>query len=186
MVAMAASSSRVASSTASTEPNRKCSRSTLVPLSETMVTPNASEIRKNAASAASSFSSVARATSPAPSAITKPAISPPLASANRLRPATRKPIAAPGKIACAMASPIRLMRRSIRNTPIGAAPSDSANAPASARRMNSYSAKGAIRRSYIGQATQACAVSSKASHICRAFSRLAAVSTLLVGPHSTA
>ena len=40
--------------------------------------------------------------------------------ANRISPETRKPIAAPGRIACAIASPIRLMRRSIRNTPIGA------------------------------------------------------------------
>ena len=53
-------------------------------------------------------------------ATTKPAIRPPPAMANRLRPATRKPMAAPGRMACAMASPIRLMRRSIRNTPIGA------------------------------------------------------------------
>ena len=57
----------------------------------------------------------------------KPAIRPPPAIANRLKPASRKPIAAPGRMACAMASPIRLMRRSIRNTPIGGAPSDSAN-----------------------------------------------------------
>ena len=87
-----------------------------------MVTPSASEIRKNAASEASSFSSVARATTPAPSATTKPAISPPAVMANSERPETRKPIAAPGRIACAIASPTRLMRRSIRNTPIGPAP----------------------------------------------------------------
>ena len=59
-------SSSVGSSTASTEPNRKCSRSTLVPLTETMVTPSASEIRKNAASEASSLSCVERAIRPAP------------------------------------------------------------------------------------------------------------------------
>ncbi len=40
----------------------------------TMVTPSASEIRKNAASDASSFSSVERAIRPAPTAMTKPAI----------------------------------------------------------------------------------------------------------------
>ena len=40
--------------------------------------------------------------------------------ANSDKPPSRKPIAAPGRMACAIASPIRLMRRSIRNTPIGA------------------------------------------------------------------
>jgi hypothetical protein len=90
------------------------------PCSDTMVTPSASEIRKNAASEASSFSSVARATRPAQTATTKPATSPPPVIANRFSPNTRKPSAAPGRIACAMASPIRLIRRSIRNTPIGA------------------------------------------------------------------
>ncbi len=48
-----------------------------------------------------------------------------------------------------MASPTRLIRRSIRNTPIGAAPSDSAITAASARRMNSKSVKGAISASMI-------------------------------------
>ena len=48
----------------------------LVPLTETMVTPSASEMRKNAASEASSLSSVERAIRPAPSAMTKPAIRP--------------------------------------------------------------------------------------------------------------
>ena len=43
-----------------------------------------------------------------------------------------------------MASPTRLIRRSIRNTPIGAPPSESAAIAASARRMNSNSVKGAI------------------------------------------
>ena len=109
-----------------------------------MVTPTASEMRKNAASEASSFSSVVRATTPAPSAMTNPAISPPAVMANSERPESRKPIAAPGRIACAMASPTRLMRRSIRNTPTGAAPSASANVPTSARRMNSNSANGAM------------------------------------------
>src|SRR5262245_36883863 len=114
-----------------------------------MVTPTASDTRKNAASEASSFSSVVRATSPASSATTRPAIRPPAVIANRLRPANRNPTAAPGRIACAIASPIRLMRRSIRNTPTGPAPNASANAPTSARRMNSYSTNGPIRRSYM-------------------------------------
>src|SRR5262245_65174866 len=65
--------------------------------------------------------------------------------ANRLSPESRNPIAAPGRMACAMASPTSDIRRSIRNTPIGQAPSASANAPASARRMNSNSVKGAIK-----------------------------------------
>ena len=34
----------------------------------------------------------------------------------QIEPETRKPIAAPGRMACAMASPTRLMRRSIRKT----------------------------------------------------------------------
>ena len=46
-----------------------------------------------------------------------------------------------------MASPIRLMRRSIRNTPIGAAPNASAKVPTSARRMNSNSTNGAMKAS---------------------------------------
>ena len=133
------------SSTASTEPNRKCMRSTLLPFTETMVTPSASATRKNAASEASSFNGVARAIRPAPTAIRNPAIMPPPAIANRLKPAMRKPIAAPGRMACAMASPIRLMRRSIRKTPTGGAPSASAKLPASARRMNSNSANGAMK-----------------------------------------
>ena len=45
----------------------------------------------------------------------------------RLRPESRNPIAAPGRIACAIASPARLIRRNIMNTPIGAPPSASAN-----------------------------------------------------------
>src|SRR5262245_5318834 len=70
---------------------------------------------------------------------------PPAVMAKRLRPESRKPTAAPGRIACAIASPTRDMRRSIRKTPIGQAPSASASAPASARRMNSNSVKGAIK-----------------------------------------
>ena len=77
----------------STEPNRKCIKSSLLPLSETMVTPSASEIKKNAASEASSFSVVARAIRPAPMVMRNPAIRPPPAMAKTLMPASRKPIA---------------------------------------------------------------------------------------------
>jgi len=115
------------------------------PRSDTRVTPSASEIRKKAASEASSLSSVVRATRPASSATANPAINPPAVMADRLSPAIRKPAAAPGRIACDMASPIRLMRRSMRKTPTGPAPSASAHVPTRARRMNSKSAKGAMR-----------------------------------------
>ena len=60
---------------------------------------------------------------------------PPSIMAQSDSPDSRKPAATPGRMACDMASPIRLMRRSTRNTPNGAAPSDSAQAPARARRM---------------------------------------------------
>jgi len=99
------------------------------------------------ASEASSFSSVVRATTPARIATANPAIRPPVVIANRLSPDSRKPTAAPGRMACAMASPTRLIRRSIRNTPIGAPPSASAITAASARRMNSNSVKGVINAS---------------------------------------
>ncbi|MGY4340789.1 hypothetical protein ACVWW3_005695 [Bradyrhizobium sp. LM2.9] len=46
-----------------------------------------------------------------------------------------------------MASPTRLIRRSIRNTPIGAPANDSAMTAASARRMNSNSVNGPISAS---------------------------------------
>src|SRR5829696_5160240 len=58
-------------------------------------------------------------------------------------------MAAPGRMAWDMASPVRLIRRSMRNTPIGPPPSAIAAAPTSARRMNSNWANGAMRRSYI-------------------------------------
>ncbi|MNR26281.1 hypothetical protein D3C85_1434830 [compost metagenome] len=60
---------------------------------------------------------------------------PPSIMAPKDSPDSRNPAATPGKMACDMASPIKLMRRSTRNTPSGAAPSDKAQAPASARRM---------------------------------------------------
>src|SRR3989304_2375450 len=43
-----------------------------------------------------------------------------------------------------MASPIRLMRRSMRNTPIGGAPRERARHPTSARRMKENSMNGAM------------------------------------------
>ena len=44
-----------------------------------------------------------------------------------------------------MASLIRLIRRSVRNTPTGGAETDSARQPASARRMKPNSTNGATR-----------------------------------------
>ena len=78
-----------------------------------------------------------------------PAISPPTVIAPSERPATRKPTAAPGRIAHAIASPVRLMRRSIRKTPTGVAPTETAMHPISARRMKPKSAKGWTRSSHI-------------------------------------
>ena len=49
-------------------------------------------------------------------------------------PATATATATPGRIACDIVSPIRLIRRSIRNTPTGPAPSASANIATSAWR----------------------------------------------------
>src|SRR5690606_17655579 len=48
----------------------------------------------------------------------------------------------PGKIACAIASPIKLIRRNTRITPSGPAANASENDPASARRMKANSVKG--------------------------------------------
>jgi hypothetical protein len=58
-----------------TEPNKKCMRSILLPLSETRVTPaERQRDRKKAASEASSFRGVDREIRPAPMAIRNPAI----------------------------------------------------------------------------------------------------------------
>ena len=92
-----------------------------------------------------------------------------------------------------MASPIRLMRRSIRNTPIGGAPSDSARQPTSARRMKENSMKGwvtasimpAAARAEASSRSQISACSSNASTSWRDFKRLAGVSTLRVSPQAT-
>ena len=54
-------------------------------------------------------------------------------------------MAAPGRMAWLIASPIRLMRRSMRNTPIGGALTESARQPTSARRMKANSMKGSMR-----------------------------------------
>ena len=84
-----------------------------------------------------------RDTRPASSATASPAARPPSVIAGSDSPATRKPTAAPGRIAWAMASPVRLMRRSMRNTPTGAEPSASAVQPTRARRMKPNSTNGA-------------------------------------------
>ena len=141
-------SSSVGSSTASTEPNRKCSRSTLVPLTETMVTPSASEIRKNAASEASSFSSVARAIRPAPTRDDEAGDQ--AAAGHREQAQARRPGSRSRRPAgwrapwrrrsgsCAAASGTR--RSAPRRAP-------ARSVPTSARRMNSKSANGAMKRS---------------------------------------
>ena len=78
-----------------------------------------------------------------------PAINPPTVIAPSDKPETRYPIAAPGKMACAIASPVKLICRSIKNTPTGVAPTDTAMQPKSARRMKPKSAKGATTKSQI-------------------------------------
>ena len=78
---------------------------------------------------------VKRETAPAPSATITPATSPPIVIGTISSPNSRKPAAAPGRMAWAMASPARLMRRSIRKTPTGQEPSDSISEPARARCM---------------------------------------------------
>ena len=134
-----------ASSSARTVPNRTCSRSTFEPCSETIshaererdqVEGRKRGILTQRGEPGDERRRAGRRRGPRPA---RRASSP--ASE---RPATRKPTAAPGRIACAMASPVSDMRRSIRNTPIGPAPSASVTEPTSARRMNSNSAKGAI------------------------------------------
>src|ERR1044071_8385732 len=80
-------------------------------------------------------------------AVAMPATKPPRLMAGSDRPPSRKPNAAPGSSAWASASPIRLMRRRIRNTPIEAPPTDSARLATRARRMKPKSANGAIRKS---------------------------------------
>ena len=81
---------------------------------------------------------------PESNAVVTPAMKPPRLIAGSDRPPIRKPIAAPGSNECASASPIRLMRRRIRNTPIAEPPTDSARLATRARRMKPNSAKGEI------------------------------------------
>ena len=75
-------------------------------------------------------------------AVTMPARKPPRLMAGNDRPPTRKPNAAPGSSAWARASPIRLMRRRIRNTPIDEPPTASARLATRARRMKPNSTNG--------------------------------------------
>ena len=96
-----------------------------------------------------------------------------------------------------MASPTRLMRRSIRNTPIGPAPSASANVPASAAAHElelgergdeevvhgNHDATDLMPQSAAPRIRAAC--SSNASHMRRAVSRFSAVSTVAVRPQAT-
>ena len=84
---------------------------------------------------ASSFWTVKRETAPDPSATRRPTTSPPMVIGTISRPNSRKPTAAPGRIAWDMASPVRLMRRSIRKTPTGAQLADRRSEPSRARCM---------------------------------------------------
>ena len=113
------------------------------PCVETISTPSASEARYEPAKVASSRKLVARLTSPDRRATASPATRPPRPIAQSDSPAIRKPTAAPGKTAWLRASPMRLMRRSMRRTPIGPDPMLSARQATSARRMKPYSTKGA-------------------------------------------
>ena len=72
----------------------------------------------------------------------RPAPKPPIVSAGRLKPANQNPNAAPGRIPWATASPIRLIRLRIRNTPKGAVLHASTKPPSKARRMNTNSLNG--------------------------------------------
>ena len=64
-------------------------------------------------------------------------------------PEIKYPTAAPGRIAHAIASPVKLIRRSIRKTPTGVAPMEMAIQPSKARRMKPNSANGAKKISQI-------------------------------------
>ena len=135
MLAMLVISTNESFATAKILPNSTCITSTAPPLSEIISTPADSEIRYVPMKLASSFSCVSRVMVPAASAIRSPAISPPIVIGHNETPATKKAIAAPGKIACVIASPISVMRRSTINTPSGAPPTASAMLATSARRM---------------------------------------------------
>ena len=134
-VAVAAISSSAASSTPSALPNSNWVNSAVPPPMETSATPSASAHRYSAASAASSRPPVARESAPAPNATTSPASKPPTAMAGTESPAIRKAPAMPGRMPCPSTSAVRLIRRSIRNTPSGGAATLTARQPTSARRM---------------------------------------------------
>ena len=164
-----------------------CSRSTELPFIDTSRTPSASEIRKKPASAASSLSGVTRLMAPAASATIKATTRPPRLIAHMDRPKTRNPSAAPGRMACDMASPIRLMRRSTRKTPIGPALIDRARHATSARRMKPNSMNGWISASY----SMASARADRGGRIAPAGSERAGPRQVLIaqrlrrGPHAT-
>src|SRR3990167_715830 len=96
-----------------------------------------------AARLASSRRPVWRVIQAARPAMPRPATRPRRVSAGRLNPNSQKPMAAPGRMPWAMASPIRLRRRRIRNPPSGAAISASTTPPSKPRRMKANSTKGA-------------------------------------------
>ncbi|MNT70071.1 hypothetical protein D3C72_2084260 [compost metagenome] len=77
-------------------------------------------------------------------ATASPAINPPTPIATSDIPEIKYPIAAPGSTACDSASPTRLMRRSSKKTPKGAALIDKAKQATSARRIKPKEAKGSI------------------------------------------
>ena len=90
-----------------------------------------------------------------------------------------------------MASPIRLMRRSIRNTPTGGAPSASAKR-ADQRAAHEFEVgerrdQGVVehKRRHAASTAQASACSSNASHMRRALLRFSAVKTSRVAPQAT-
>src|SRR5690625_6067861 len=89
-----------------------------------------------------------RATQPANKATNNPVTTPPIIIAGRDRPAIRKPRATPGKMACDRASPIKLRRRKIKNTPSGPAAMDRAKVAAKARRIKPNSLKGPQKKSH--------------------------------------
>ena len=97
-----------------------------------------------AARLASSFKAVKRLMKPANPAASMPEITPPAAMAVSDKPENMKPTATPGSTAWLMASPSRLMRRSVRKTPSGAALTASASVATSARRMKANSENGPI------------------------------------------
>ncbi len=147
-----------------------------------MTTPSASDTRRNTASEASSCSLVVRLTKPAASAMIRPATRPPSVMAKTSRPAARNPIATPGRMACAMASPTRLIRRSIRNTPIGPALNASARIAASVCRTEGSASGSSKKLDSMGlkplrARRMSAAWSSKASHIRRDLFMFSAVST---------